>query len=258
MLHVIDNQASSDNPAIYGEHFVTDNWGVGVKGYAKYNGVSGVASTASGTGMGVYGNASGAGTGSRYGIYANASGGTTAYGVWATASGATTTYAGYFSGNVSVTGTLSKGGGSFKIDHPLDPENKYLYHSFVESPDMKNIYDGTVFLNSEGKAIIQLPEYFEALNKDFRYIFSPIGTPMPNLYIEQEVVNNQFIIAGGVAGMKISWQVTGIRKDPFAEQNRIPTEVEKSQEEKGLYLYPAAYGKSQEKAIDKQNLKLND
>ena len=47
-------------------------------------------------------------------------------------------------GNVDVIGTLSKGGGSFKIDHPLDPANKYLYHSFVESPDMKNMYDGNV------------------------------------------------------------------------------------------------------------------
>jgi hypothetical protein len=41
-----------------------------------------------------------------------------------------------FSGNVSIGGSLSKGSGSFKIDHPLDPANKYLYHSFVESPDI--------------------------------------------------------------------------------------------------------------------------
>ena len=54
-------------------------------------------------------------------------------------------------GNATVVGTLSKGGGSFKIDHPLDPENKYLYHSFVESPDMKNVYDGTSCLMSAGK-----------------------------------------------------------------------------------------------------------
>ena len=45
-------------------------------------------------------------------------------------------------GNLDVTGTISKGGGTFKIDHPLDPTNKYLYHSFVESPDMMNIYNG--------------------------------------------------------------------------------------------------------------------
>src|SRR5262249_61136694 len=55
--------------------------------------------------------------------------------------GATDGLAGMFFGDVSISGNLSKGGGSFKIDHPLDPENKYLYHSFVESPDMKNIHE---------------------------------------------------------------------------------------------------------------------
>jgi hypothetical protein len=38
-------------------------------------------------------------------------------------------------GNLTVNGTLAKGSGSFVIDHPLDPANKYLYHSFVESPE---------------------------------------------------------------------------------------------------------------------------
>ena len=50
-------------------------------------------------------------------------------------------------GKVKITGNLEKAGGSFKIDHPLDPANKYLYHSFVESPDMKNVYDGVVVLD---------------------------------------------------------------------------------------------------------------
>jgi hypothetical protein len=72
-------------------------------------------------------------------------------------------------GNVSVPGMLSKGGGTFKIDHPLDPENKYLFHSFVESPDMKNIYDGVVTTDNQGYATVALPAYFEALNTGFRY-----------------------------------------------------------------------------------------
>src|SRR5690349_4851424 len=38
-------------------------------------------------------------------------------------------------GTLSVTGAISKATGSFVIDHPLDPKNKLLYHSFVESPD---------------------------------------------------------------------------------------------------------------------------
>jgi hypothetical protein len=85
--------------------------------------------------------------------------------------------AGYFEGDVHVTGTLSKSGGSFQIDHPLDPENKYLYHSFVESPDMMNVYNGNVTTDSRGFAHITMPDWFEALNGDFRYQLTTIGQP---------------------------------------------------------------------------------
>ena len=92
-------------------------------------------------------------------------------------------YAGYFVGNTHVTGTLSKSAGSFKIDHPLDPENKTLSHSFVESPDMKNIYDGQVPLDDDGGATVKLPAYFGALNRDFRYQLTAIGGAAPSLHI---------------------------------------------------------------------------
>jgi hypothetical protein len=61
--------------------------------------------------------------------------------------------AGFFQGNVQITGTLTKGAGAFKIDHPLDPGNKYLYHSFVESSDMLSIYTGNIVLDQQGEAI---------------------------------------------------------------------------------------------------------
>ncbi|MBI4646364.1 MAG: hypothetical protein HY738_07175, partial [Bacteroidia bacterium] len=247
--YFVNNVTNDDDCGIYASTKSTDFYGYGGYFEGGYMGVKGkVTSIGTNSYRGVYGEASG--TGTKYGVYGSASGSGTNYGVYGSASGGTTNYAGYFNGNVSVTGTLSKGGGSFKIDHPLDPENKLLYHSFVESPDMKNIYDGIAVLDENGKALIQLPAYFEALNKDFRYMFAPIGAPMPNLFIEQEIVNNQFIIAGGVPGMKISWQVTGIRKDPFAEHNRIQVEVEKTQEEKGYYLYPEVYSLPVSKGID--------
>ncbi len=163
--------------------------------------------------------------------------------------------AGYFSGDVQVTGNLSKGGGSFKIDHPLDPENKYLYHSFVESPDMKNVYDGVVLLDANGEAKVELPNYFETLNKDFRYQLTAIGTPSPNLYIAQEISNNSFKIAGGKPGMKVSWQVTGIRKDPYAEKHRIPVEEEKPVKERGKYLHPDAYSLGEQYGINYEEQK---
>jgi hypothetical protein len=132
----------------------------------------------------------------------------------------------HITGNVVVGGTVAKGGGAFRIDHPLDPENKYLYHSFVESPDMKNIYDGVAALDANGEAMIELPEWFEALNRDFRYQLTCMHGFAP-VYVDQEISANHFKIAGGKPGMKVSWQVTGIRRDTFANEHRIPVEEEK-------------------------------
>ncbi|MDP3964402.1 MAG: hypothetical protein Q8Q20_01925 [bacterium] len=162
--------------------------------------------------------------------------------VWGDASNSFNTgYAGYFDGRVHVTGTITKGGGAFKIDHPLDPQNKYLYHSFVESPEMTNLYNGTATLDADGTAWVQMPEWFEALNRDFSYQLTAIGQPAPSLYVADEISGNRFKIAGGNSGQRVSWQVTGIRHDPYAEKYRIPLEEDKPGPERGQYLHPDAY-----------------
>jgi hypothetical protein len=158
--------------------------------------------------------------------------------------------AGHFEGSVQVDGILSKGGGSFKIDHPLDPANQYLYHSFVESPDMMNVYNGNVTLDAQGEAIVQLPDWFGALNKEYRYQLTAVGAPGPNLYVSKKVEGNRFIIAGGTPGMEVSWQVTGIRQDPFANAHRIPVEEDKPASEKGKYLHPTEWGQPASAGID--------
>jgi len=160
----------------------------------------------------------------------------------------TGTNAARFDGNVVVTGTLSKSSGSFKIDHPLDPENKYLYHSFVESPDMMNIYNGNAVLDAKGEAVIVLPEWFEALNRDFRYQLTCIGG-FARVYVAEEISNNRFRVAGGKRGTKVSWQVTGIRRDAFAKRHPIRVEEEKPENERGYYLHPEAYGEPPTKGI---------
>jgi hypothetical protein len=150
--------------------------------------------------------------------------------------------------NLNVVGTLSKGGGSFKIDHPLDPANKYLYHSFVESPDMMNVYNGNVTTNATGFATVELPDYFEALNRDFRYQLTVIGT-FAQAIVKEKVKNNRFVIQTSEPNVEVSWQVTGIRQDPFANQQRIPETVEKPAGERGYYLHPSAFGLPAERGI---------
>jgi hypothetical protein len=220
---------SLDAVAVEGESVPTDYFGIGGRFTGGWHGVQGRVYPTGGAGyVGVYGYVSG-GSGTNNGVYGYAS-------------GSGINYAGYFSGNLRCTGTLSKGAGSFQIDHPLDPENKYLRHSFVESPDMMNIYNGNVILDGSGSAWIEMPEWFDALNMDFRYQLTAIGAPGPNLYVATEMSGNRFQIAGGDAGMKVSWQVTGIREDAYARANRIPVEEDKPAGETGTYLHPEAFG----------------
>jgi hypothetical protein len=148
-----------------------------------------------------------------------------------------TAYAGDFQGNVRVTGILTKGAGSFRIDHPLDPKNKYLSHSFVESPDMMNIYNGNITTDGKGEAAVELPNYFEALNRDFRYQLTVVGQFAQAIVLEK-IKGNSFKIKTNKPRIEVSWQVTGIRKDAFAEKNRIQVETEKTAYERGNLQNP--------------------
>ncbi|HPW56528.1 MAG TPA: hypothetical protein PLP31_12425, partial [Thermoanaerobaculaceae bacterium] len=228
------------------------NTGKGVRGTASTTG-SGVYGE-SASGFGVFGEASNSVSGA-FGVYGRNTSKSTYgilghmnYGVYG--SQGSGTHAAYFYGAVHVAGALSKSSGSFKIDHPLDPTGKYLYHSFVESPDMMNVYNGNVVTDEEGRAVVELPAYFEALNRDFRYQLTVVGR-FAQAIVEEEVANNRFVIRTNLANVKVSWQVTGIRKDPWAEHNRIQVEVDKPAEEHGLYLHPEVYDQPTELAIDR-------
>ncbi len=192
--------------------------------------------------------------GTGIGVGGNAVGGEDRWGVYGAAGGSTATghLAAMFNGNVTISGNISKGGGTFQIDHPLDPENKYLYHSFIESPDMMNVYNGNTVTDANGYATITLPNYFDALNSDYRYQLTPIGALAQAAVIE-EISGNTFKIQTSVPNIKVSWQVTGIRKDKYAEANRVIPEVEKRDKDKGYYLHPAAFGLPEEKGIIYKN-----
>ncbi|NDU74378.1 hypothetical protein GWI34_17305 [Actinomadura sp. DSM 109109] len=172
---------------------------------------------------------------------------TSSYGVWG--SSGPSGYAGFFTDRVHVTGTLTQGGGGFKIDHPLDPANRYLTHSFVESPEMKNVYDGVSTLDAEGQATVELPAWFEALNRDYRYQLTPLGGAAPHLHISRELAENGFAIAGGEPRMRVSWQVTGVRRDAWSGLHPVNVEEDKPAGERGYYLHPEAHGQPAERAV---------
>ncbi|MCA9293242.1 MAG: hypothetical protein KDA20_05455 [Phycisphaerales bacterium] len=150
----------------------------------------------------------------------------------------------FSNGRLGASGTKS-----FMIDHPLDPTGKYLLHYSSEAPEPQNRYNGNVVLDSHGVGTVALPDYFQAINADFRYTLTPIGAPAPNLYVAQEVNNNTFVIAGGAAGQKVSWEVIARRNDAFVAQRGAPVEVQKVGAERGRLLMPELYGLPAEQGI---------
>lgn len=220
--------------------------GVAIRGIST--GISSVAvqgEVANGAATGVKGLSTG---NNGTGVIGEANTGTSAYGIWGKS---TSGYAGYFSGDVHVTGNLSKAAGTFKIDHPQDPANKYLIHSFVESPDMINIYNGNIITDKNGKATVQLPGYFEAENIDFKYQLTIIDeNQFAQARISKQIHNNEFVIMTDKPGIKVSWMVTGVRNDAYAKKHRVIPEVEKSKEEKGKYLNAKENDQPEELGMD--------
>lgn len=259
-------QSGTGHSAVYGE---ANGPGAGVHGYAGSGiAVAGVANGTTGYGVWATATNTGGGSATNTAVYGRAHhtgvyGQGAVYGVYGFAdSGAATAvyghapsgvYAGYFHGHMNVhngnsthTGTGSK---TFKIDHPVDPENKFLLHAVVEAPDQRNLYNGVVTADHAGNAWVGLPDYFEALNTDITYQLTALGGAAPNLHVGSEVHSNSFKIAGAIPGQRISWQVTGRRHDPTAKLVPFVAEQNKSKDEVGLYLSPEAYGLSEEKGL---------
>jgi hypothetical protein len=266
------SNANSQNSNIgaYGIANVANTWAnIGVNGLAKapngngsiYTiGVLGEAQGGSGIQIGVLGWLDSVSTGTPYAGYFNGSTRVTgrlivddtivgARGLRISGARSTFNDSVRINSNLFVNGTLSKAAGTFRIDHPQDPENKYLVHSFVESPDMMNVYNGNIVTDKDGYAIVTLPTYFESLNKDFRYQLTVIGT-FAQAIVKDKIMENQFRIQTDKPNVEVSWQITGIRKDPYAEKHRIQDVEEKPLSEKGTYLHPELYGQPKEKGTN--------
>ena len=227
--------------------FISLNYGTGNTNYGSADFAYGSV-TGSKKNIGSYAYAFGADTNIAVRAYAKDDAGSVNYGVYSEVAGIAGSMAGRFigntrvEGNLVVTGSISKGSGTFKIDHPDDPENKFLVHSFVESPDMMNVYNGNAITDANGFVTVELPDYVENTNKDYRYQLTPIGQ-FAQCIIKEKVKGNKFVIQTDKPNVEVSWMITGIRSDPYANQNRIVPVVDKDQNEKGKYLHPEAYGK---------------
>ena len=121
---------------------------------------------------------------------------------------------------------------------------------------MMNIYNGNVITDANGIAVVKLPDYFDALNIDFRYQLTVIGE-FAQAIVKEEISANHFTIQTDKPAVKVSWQVTGIRNDAWAQANRIQPEVLKPDVEKGMYLHPELFGKSADKGL-KTGLPANE
>jgi hypothetical protein len=214
--------------------------GVGVFGKStSYDGVYGSSSGPAGA-AGVEGFSSGAGDG----VLAGSTDGPGLYAY------STNGSAGYFEGDVYVTGTFSAPTKNFKIDDPLDPAHKYLQHTSVESPDMMDIYNGNVTTDAHGFATVRLPAWFQALNRSFRYQLTIVGTRGWNARVVEPIAHNRFTIQSDRSRVEVSWQVTGIRHDPYANAHRTQVIVPKAAADQGKYLYPLLYGKPRRAEIE--------
>ncbi len=221
----------------------------GVYGSSSGYGVYGDSNTVGGAGVygfnpaniGVYGQGGYAVYGSGFG-----NGSTAIYGN----SVGTGSYAGYFSGNVNVTGTCCAAEqGTYRIDDPLDPANKYLNQAAVESQDMLDVLNGNVTTDDHGNASISLPAYFQTTNRDFRYQLTIVGDQFAQVRVSSTLQDNHFSIQTDKPAIEVSWQITGVRDDPYANAHPLTPEQDKPSDERGYYLSPDLYGQPASKGI---------
>jgi hypothetical protein len=237
---------SSSGSGVYGGS--TSGFGVfGESSGAGLSGVYGISHSSSGSGVvgetyvgSLYGTPKGAGvTGIAH------VGGTSIHGIAVDGAGE----AGFFDGDVDITTDLHVSGTkNFKIDHPLDPTNRYLVHASIESPDVKNLYDGNITTDANGDAAVTLPTYFEALNRDFRYQLTAIGQ-FAQAIVSSKIKGNQFTIKTDKPNVEVSWQVTGIRQDAYMKAHPMVVEQDKPANERGTYQHPELFGQPEEKGL---------
>lgn len=240
----------------------------GVSGSADGNsglGVAGYHLGASGQGIGVYGSSASAGGRGVFGYVANGTSNSAVQGVSAASNGngiigeATVGSSAYAiwgkapqgvgvlcNGALQVTGNKM-----FRIDHPFDPENKYLQHYCSEGPEPLNVYRGNVVTDARGYATIALPDYFEEINRDPSYQLTVIDRSDDFILAKviAETKDNAFTIRTSKSNVRVSWRVEGVRNDRYVRHYGAPVEVDKTDKDRGTYQHPELYGLPKERGF---------
>jgi len=151
-------------------------------------------------------------------------------------------------GDLFCSGSINGSSKNFKIDDPRDPTNKYLVHASVESSEMMNIYTGNVTTDANGEATVSLPQWFEVLNNDFRYQLTVVGQ-FAQAIVGHKIENHKFQIKTSTPNVEVSWQVTGVRQDPYAKAHPLVVEQAKGDRERGFYTDPSLYGAPADKQL---------
>ena len=203
--------------------FGSNSNGAAVFGYTSSgDGVNGLATT---SGVGVRGTSS-----SGVGVFGDSSSGD----------------AGYFDGNLYAT-SASASVKAFRIDHPADPANRVLMHACVESSERLTLYAGTVRTDAAGEAFVEVPAWFEGLNHEVRYQLTPIGDA--RTWIRDKLAGRRFGIATSVPHTEVCWQLSAVRRDPYAVAHPLVVESDKRGHEKGRYLNPVEHGQPEDLGV---------
>jgi trimeric autotransporter adhesin len=80
-----------------------------------------------------------------------------------------------------------------------------------------------------------------------------MGHEFAQALVASEIANGSFTIKTDKPNIKVSWQVTGVRQDAWANAHRIPVEEDKPEADKGKYLHPELFGRANEASIEESH-----
>ena len=203
-------------------------------------------------------------TGATYGLYASANspGARAAYGFVSNSANIDYGFRGQASagdyGLYAVGDTGASGVKAFRIDHPLDPYNKYLKHYSAEGPQPMNVYSGTVVTDAKGAATVELPSYYDSINRNPRYTLTVVdeGEDFVLAKVSRRLAGRTFEIRTSKPNVEVSWMIQAERYDAWVQAHAPVVEEEKVGQEKGKLQHPELLGQTEDMGMDPAPSKL--